>query len=413
MTTLQMGQPAHTTTTPPIDITTSAWKRDPFTEYARLRKEAPVTRVKFGSLDAWLVTRYDDVLAVLKDERFVKDPHRVQSAQQLAKKGWVPAFLRPLERNMLDLDDPDHARLRGLVHKAFTPQRIEQMQTRIEAIANQLIDQMVRKRSFDLVTDFALPLPLTVIVELLGIPIEDRERFSRWTKSALKPPTPLNTLRMLPSIWFFMRYLRQTFAKRRSDPRHDLLTGLLQAEEAGDRMSEDELLAMVFILIVAGHETTVNLIASGTLALLQHPDQWQRLHNDPALIRSAIEELLRFVNPVETGTERYALEDMTFAGVEIKRGELVFASLASANRDEQAFANSDQLDITRAKNKHLAFGQGAHYCVGAPLARMEGAIAINLLVQRLPTLRLAVTDDQLRWRPTQVVRGLEALPVKV
>ena len=228
----------------------------------------------------------------------------------------------------------------------------------------------------------------------------------------LKPPTALNTLLMLPSIWFFMRYLRQTFDKRRSEPRDDLLTALLQAEEAGDRLSEDELLAMVFLLIVAGHETTVNLIASGTLALLQHPEQLARLRNDPTLIRSAIEELLRYVNPVETGTERYALEDMTFAGVEIKRGELVFAALASANRDETAFANPDELDITRPKNKHLAFGQGSHYCVGAPLARMEGAIAINLLVQRLPNLRLAVADEQLRWRSSQVVRGLEALPVK-
>jgi cytochrome P450 PksS len=176
-------------------------------------------------------------------------------------------------------------------------------------------------------------------------------------------------------------------------------------------MSEDELLAMVFVLLVAGHETTVNLIASGTLALLRHPDQLARLRNDPSLIRSAIEELLRFVNPVETATERYAAEDITFAGVEIKRGELVFASLASANRDEQVFANPDELDITRQKNKHLAFGHGAHYCVGAPLARLEGGIAINLLVERLPNLRLAVPAEQLQWRATQIVRGLEALPV--
>lgn len=405
-----------------IDITTSKWKRDPFAEYARLRTEAPVCKVKFGRLDAWLVTCYDDVLAVLKDERFVKNRRQVQSADQLAKAGWMPAFLRPLERNMLDLDDPDHARLRSLVHKAFTPQRIEQMQTRIEAIANRLIDEMSggemsgksqAKRPIDLVRDFALPLPLTVIVELLGIPIQDRQRFSRWTKAMLKPPTTLNTLAMLPSIWFFMRYLRQTFAKRRAEPSDDLLTALVQAEEAGDRLSEDELLAMVFVLLVAGHETTVNLIASGFLALLEHPDQLALLRSEPTLIRTAIEELLRFVNPVETATERYAAEDMSFAGVEIKRGELIFASLASANRDGEVFAKPDKLDITRQKNKHLAFGQGSHYCVGAPLARLEGAIAINLLVQRLPDLRLAIPASQVRWRATQVVRGLEALPVQI
>lgn len=412
MTTMQLQHKASTTTTAPIDITTSAWKRDPYPEYARLRVEQPVCKIKLGRLDAWLITRYDDVLAVLKDERFSKDRH-VQSDEQSSQRGWMPGFLAPLERNMLDLDDPDHARLRGLVHKAFTPQRIEQMQGRIHFIANGLIDDMLKKRSVDLIRDFALPLPLTVIAELLGVPVKDRASFNRWTKPMLKPPTPINTLQMLPSIWFFMRYLRQTFAKRRVEPRDDLLTALLQAEEAGDKMTEDELLAMVFVLLVAGHETTVNLIASGTLALLQHPHQLALLRHDPSLIRSAIEELLRFVNPVETATERYASQDITFGGVEIKRGELVLAALASANRDEQVFTNPDELDITRQKNKHLAFGQGTHYCVGAPLARLEGGIAINLLLERLPNMRLAVADDQLQWRATQIVRGLEALPIRL
>jgi cytochrome P450 PksS len=403
---------APTAATYPIDITSRAWKRNPFAEYARLRVEEPVCRVKLGQLEAWLVTRYEDVLFVLKDERFIKNHRQVQTAEQAAKQRWMPEFVRPVERNMLLVDDPDHARLRALVHKAFTPQRIEQMQPRIAEIANHLIGRLPTKRTVDLVHDFALPLPLTVIVELLGIPPSDRARFSRWSRAIVKPPTTLNTLQMVPAIWFFMRYLRQVFEKRRIEPQDDLLTALVQAEEGGDRLSEDELLAMVFLLLIAGHETTVNLIASGTLALLQHPDQQARLRDEPTLIRSAVEELLRFTNPVETATERYVAADVTVAGVKLQRGETVIAALASANRDAQVFANPDELDLARQKNKHLAFGHGAHYCLGAPLARMEGAIAINLLVQRLPNLRLALPAEQLQWRPTLFVRGLEALPVR-
>lgn len=412
MTSVQWKQTAPTATTELIDITSSAWKRDPFPTYARLRVEQPVCQVKAGRLNAWLVTRYDDAVAVLKDDkRFVKNRRQVQTEEQSAKRGWMPAFLRPLEKNMLYVDGPDHARLRGLVHKAFTPQRIEEMQGRVHAVANQLIDEMQTKRKIDLLNDFALPLPLTVIADLLGIPTADRGRFSRWTKEIIKPPSTKTLFQMVPATWFFMRYLRQLFEARRTEPRDDLLTALLQAEESGDRLSEDELLAMVFVLIVAGHETTMNLIASGMLALLEHPDQLERLRKEPELIKSTVEELLRFTNPVETTTERFAAEDVTLAGAEIKRGELVLVALASANRDEQIFDNPDKLDITRPKNRHLAFGQGVHYCVGAPLARLESSIAINLLIQRLPNLQLAVPADKIKWRATQIVRGLDSLPV--
>lgn len=402
-----------------IDITTGAWKSDPYPHYARLRREQPVCKAKTGQSEVWLVTRYDDVLAVLKDDsHFINNPFRVQSAGRHGKGlEHMPGFLKPLASNMLVVDDPDHARLRGLVHKAFTPQRIDHMQGRIDAIANQLIDGMVQKgqrsRKIDLITDFALPLPLTMITELLGVPPEDRQKFHRWTSTMLLPPTALNHYRMLPAIWFFLRYLRQTFAKRRGDPRDDLLTALLQAEEAGDQMSEDELLAMVFLLVLAGHETTVNLIASGMLALLQFPEQLDLLRQDSTLNRSAVEELLRYTSPAETASERYALEDLALQGAAIKRGEQVLVALASANRDESAFPDLDTLDLRRQKNKHLAFGQGIHYCVGAPLARIEGAIAFNLLAQRLPNLRLAVPAGQLKWRASDTVRGLEALPVQV
>jgi cytochrome P450 PksS len=408
---------------PPIDITTRTWKADPFPEYARLRHEQPICRVRFGRFDAWMITRYDDVLAVLKDDaRFIKNRRAVQSEEQSKEQGWAPAFLRPLEKNLLYIDNPDHGRLRGLVHKAFTPQRIEHMQGRVESIAMQLLHDMrariAAKGSADLVHDFALPLPLIVIADLLGIPNEDRAKFNRWTKPLLKPPTTANKFAMLPAIWFFLRYLREIFAIRRADPRDDLLTALLQAEEEGDKMSEDELIAMVFLLLVAGHETTVNLIASGAFSLLSEEsnpstDQFELLRQDPSLIRSAVEELLRYVNPVETATDRFVAEDLVLSGVEMKRGERVLAALASANRDESAFADAEHVDITRQKNKHLAFGMGAHYCVGAPLARMEGAIAINLLAQEMPTLRLAVPAKDVRWRDTQFVRGVEKLPVRL
>jgi cytochrome P450 PksS len=264
----------------------------------------------------------------------------------------------------------------------------------------------------DLVRAYALPLPLTVILELQGIPSQDRDRFHRWSKALIKTPTPINMLRAFPSIIAFMRYLRRLFRQLRSTPQVGLLTAMVQVEEAGDRLSEDELLAMAFLLLIAGHETTVNLIASGTLALLQHPDQLQLLRSDPSLIRPAVEELLRYTNPLETTTPRYAREDVTVAGVAIPRGATVLAVLASANRDERQFEHPDRLDITRENNRHLAFGQGAHFCLGAPLARLEGQIAINTLLHRLPDLHLAVPVKSLRWRTTPVLRGLEALPVR-
>lgn len=398
-------------TMPPIEITNPRFKADPFPFYARLRAEQPVYRAKLGRQDAWLVTRYDDVLTLLKDERFVKNQANIQGVKRKGEP-WLPGFLKPLKRNMLDLDDPDHARLRALVHKAFTPSRVEQLQGRVTAISQELLDRVAARGAMDLVHDFALPLPLTVISELLGIPVKDRTKFHGWANRMLRSPTPLNMLLAIPSLAAMMRYFRQLFAERRRNPQDDLITALVQAEEAGDRLSEDELVAMVTLLIIAGHETTVNLIASGTLALLQHPDQLALLRSNPALIRTAVEELLRFSAPVEQSTERYAREEVTIAGVTIPRGALTLGVLASANRDGHTFERPDQLDITREKNRHLAFGYGAHACVGMPLARLEGQIAINTLVQRLPNLRLAVEPEQLRWRATPMVRGLAALPVR-
>jgi cytochrome P450 PksS len=247
---------------------------------------------------------------------------------------------------------------------------------------------------------------------MLGVPREDRHAFHGWSNAVVSAGSSTwGLLKAVPNAGALIRYLRRIIKKRRADPQDDLVSALARAEEAGDTLSEDELLAMVFLLLVAGHETTVNLIGNGTLALLEHPDQREKLRNAPQLIKPALEELLRFASPVETATERYAREDVTIAGVTIPRGEMVFAVIASANRDDRQFANPDALDITREPNKHLAFGLGPHFCLGAPLARLEGEIAISTLLRRAPDLRLAVPPERLRWRRGLLLRGLEALPV--
>jgi cytochrome P450 PksS len=312
---------------------------------------------------------------------------------------------------MLDLDVPDHTRLRGLVHLAFTPRLVERMRARIESLADELLDRAAARGRMDLIADYALPMPLTVISEMLGIPTQDRLRFHRWSSTIVAATAEPSPFRVLPAIWRFVRYLRQIIAAKRERPRDDLISALVAAEEAGDKLRVDELVAMVFLLVVAGHETTLNLIGNGTLALLQFPGELERLRADPRLDATAVEELLRFHSPIEVSTERYAKEPLDVAGVTIPTGALVYGVIASANRDAAQFDDPERLDVERAKNRHLAFGQGIHYCLGAPLARIEGQIAIRKLLDRMPRLRLAVPESSLRWRKGLNLRGLEELPV--
>jgi cytochrome P450 PksS len=395
------------------DFASPPFKADPYPFYARLRAETPVWRVTLRDRrTAWLVTRYEDVARVLKDDAFAKDKLNAIVPEQRAKTPWVPGFLKPLERNMLDLDDPDHARLRALVSKVFTPRLIERLRVRIEALCEELLDDMNRKSGTELVADYALPLPATVIAELLGVPAEDHARFHWWSNRLVSVSSGRDMLRALPAAWAFVRYLRKLVERRRADPKDDLITALIQAEEAGDKLSEDELLAMAFLLLVAGHETTVNLISSGTLALLEHPEQTERLRRDPSLVKPAVEELLRYTSPVEMATERYVREDVEIGGMTIPRGGLVLAVLGSANRDERLFEDPDALDLARDPNRHLAFGRGGvHHCLGAPLARMEGQIALNAFLRRFPSARLAMAPETLRWRRGLFLRGLERLPL--
>ena len=357
------------------------------------------------------MTRYADVAGVLKDGRLVKDRRNATPPGQRAPGPWVPGFLKPLARNILDLDGPDHTRLRALVHQASTPRLVEQLRGRVQGLADDLLDRARGTGAIELVGAYALPLPVTIIADLLGVPAGDRDLFHRWTSKIVSVSSGRDALRAVLPAWAFMRYLRRLFARRRADPGDDLLTALLRAEEAGDTLSEDELLAMVFLLLVAGHETTVNLIASGTLALLQHPDQLGRLRRDPSLIKPAVEELLRYTSPVEVATERFAREDVAVAGATIPRGALVLAVLGSANRDEAQFTAPGTLDLARDPNRHLAFGLGGHYCLGAPLARLEGQIAIATPLRRRPDLRLAGAPGALRWRRGMFLRGLAHLPL--
>lgn len=395
-----------------VNLASSQFKADPYPFYAKLRAEAPVYRTILPYRQpAWLITRYDDALAVLKDERLVKDRRNVLTDERPAKSPWMPAFMRPLAQNMLDLDAPDHTRLRTLVHMAFTPRRIEQLRTRIQALCNELLDAAEAQGSLELIQGYALPIPLTIIAELLGVPAADRPAFRRWSEHVVAISSGIDLLRALPGIWRIVRYLRTLCARRRADPQDDLLTALVQAEEAGDRLSEDELLGMVFLLLLAGHETTVNLIGNAVLTLIEHPAQRALLRQNPVLIKPAVEELARYASPVIMATERYACEELTIAGVAIPRGELVLAVIASANRDERQFTDPDRLDLLRQPNHHLAFGQGMHYCLGAPLARMEAQIALTTLLCRLPEMRLSQPAESLRWRPGMFVRGPEQLPM--
>ena len=400
---------------PQVDLFDPAFTVNPYPTYARLRSTAPVHRAALpDGRGVWLITRYDDVLAVLKDERFVKDWRKVMTPEQLDQVPAIPEVMKPLSRNMLDTDPPDHERLRALVSKAFTPRLIERMRGRVQAITDALLDTVEGQGDMNLIDDYAFPLPVTVIAELLGVPSEDRDRFRQWSDAAVSGNATQAYMEkiLIPHMQAFTDYLLAMFEEKRKNPKDDLVSALVQAEEAGDKLSEDELLGMVFLLLIAGHETTVNLIGNGVLALLEHPEQLRRLRDDPSLIKSAVEELLRYDGPVETSTERFAGEDVAIGGTIIPKGEMVLVVIAAADRDPERFPEPDTLDIARMENKHLAFGKGIHHCLGAPLARMEGQIAIGTLIERMPSLRLKGSPDSLSWRPGMVLRGLKALPVE-
>lgn len=378
------------------------FKRDPHTFYAHLRSTEPVFYVE--GLNAWILTNYEDALWLLKDPRFTKDSRKIAQEGTMSEGAME---LASQMRNMLMVDPPDHTRLRSLVSKAFTPRMIEQMRPRIQQIADELLNAVQDQGEMDLIPAFAYPLPITVISEMLGIPAAERPRFRTWTQAIVNMDREESKL----ALQEFFGYIRTLLDEKRAHPGNDLTSGLVQAEENGDQLDETELVSMIFLLIVAGHETTVNLLGNGTLALLQHPEQLRQLQRDPSLITGAVEELLRFTTPVSLSDERWATEDIELHGKLIRKGQQVLAALISANADPQRFHAGDELDILRRENQHLAFGKGIHFCLGAPLARLEGQIAFNTLLRRLPNLRLAADPAQLSWNLNPMLRGLKSLPV--
>ena len=383
-----------------------AFVADPYPTYHRLRAEDPVHHSPLGF---WVLTRYDDVIAALRDPRRAKEAIAAFVAARFGAP--VPA----LGVSMLDRDPPDHTRLRSLVSKAFTPRVVEGLRPRIQQIVDGLLDRVHGAGAMDLVEELAYPIPVIVICEMLGVPVEDHERFKGWSldiarglDSVLLPPDSDVPRRSIASRNALADYFRELIARRRAAPRPDMLSSLIAAEEAGDKLSESELLATCILLLIAGHETTVNLIGNGTLALLRHPDQLRRLRDDPGLIGSAVEELLRFDGPVQR-TARIPSEDVVVGGQLISKGEMVMPFIGAADRDPAQFPEPDRLDLGRMDNRHIAFGWGIHFCLGAPLARLEGQIAINTLVRRLPKLALATETPE--FRQSLTLRGLKSLPV--
>jgi cytochrome P450 len=397
--------------TEPIDLASQAHKAASHEVYARLRSDVPICRIKLGAgQQGWLVTRYEDVSSLLKDERLVKDPANALTPEMLAHQPKIPSFLTPLTRNMLGMDDPDHARLKKLVQAGFTPKRMERLVGRTEEITERLIHNLRGQARFDLIGEFALPLPVTVISELLGVPEADRAKFAHWSQVLLSAPVgSWRVVLSLPGMINFVRYLRKLIAMKRDKPTDDLVSALVAIEADGDWLSGEELQAMIAILLSAGHETTTNLIGNGTVALLRDARAREKLATDPEIASRAVEELLRYDGPVEATTFRYARTDIELAGARIARGDIVLGAVASANRDDRQFTAPDSLDFDRKSNRHLSFGEGGHYCVGAALARMEGRVAFNALLRHFPGMKLAMSESDLRWRPSPVLRGLEKL----
>jgi cytochrome P450 len=389
----------------------SDYYQDPHAFFARMRAEGPVTQVRLpGRGRSWLITRYADVRAALADPRLHKE-----WATKLTGPDWKPDPVTGfLAVHLLNSDPPSHTRLRRLVTKAFTARRVAGLRPRVESITASLLDALDGRDEADLIETFAFPLPVTVICELLGVPAQDRGVFREWSR-AIVDESDADAWREAGTSMFY--YFTKLVEAKRTSPADDLVSALVEASDAdadaAGSLDERELLAMLFLLLIAGHETTTNLIASGTLALLESPAELARLRADPSLLPGAVEELLRYVNPLNHATERFTLEPVEIGGVTIPAREWVLCVTAAANHDPSRFPDPDRLDLGRDASGHVAFGHGIHYCLGAPLARLEGEVAFQALLSRFPALSLAAPASSLRWRPSSLIHGLETLPVRL
>ncbi|SED22943.1 cytochrome P450 [Streptomyces sp. TLI_105] len=403
---------------PAPELFTWEFASDPYPAYAWLREHAPVHRTTLPSgVEAWLVTRYADARQALADQRLSKNPaHHDESPHAKGKTGIPGERKAELMTHLLNIDPPDHTRLRRLVSKAFTPRRVAEFAPRVQELTDRLIDAFAEKGSADLIHEFAFPLPIYAICDLLGVPPEDQDDFRDWAGMMIRHGGgPRGGVAR--SVKKMRGYLAELIHRKREEPGDDLISGLIKASDHGEHLTENEAAAMAFILLFAGFETTVNLIGNGVYQLLRHPGQRARLQaslaaGETGLLETGIEELLRYDGPVEMATWRYATRALTIGGQEIPAGDPVLVVLAAADRDPERFDGPDTLDLARRDNQHLGYGHGIHYCLGAPLARLEGQTALATLLTRLPDLRLAADPAELRWRGGLIMRGLRTLPVE-
>ena len=390
---------------PHIDLSDPTFAHDPYPYYQRLREEAPVYWLARGDAGEgmWLFTRYEDVAEVLKSSHLTKDPTKV-----------FPEREDPMGvRDMLSTDPPDHTRLRGLVNRAFTQRRVKDLETRIAGIVDDLLNG-VEGGEMEFMTEFALPLPITVIAELLGVPISDRDQFQTWTTDLVRGidavgMNPERAQRAEAASLALIGYFAQLIEGRRAAPGEDLITALIAAHDTGDSLSDGELFGVCMLLLIAGYETTVNLLGNGLHNLLRHPDQFDLLKSDPGLLDSGIEEMLRYESPVQRATARWTLDATDFGGQTIEPMQQVSAVIGAANRDPRQFSHPERFDVTRSPNQHLGFGRGIHLCLGAPLARAEARIAFDRILTRYPTLELR--SDTPDWNGNTFIRGLNSLRV--
>jgi cytochrome P450 len=382
---------------------------DSHPRYARLRAECPVPRlVGVNGVQRFVVTRYEDAKSAFTDPRLSRNARYAERTLAEAGMGaMLDDDVAAANHNMLSADPPDHTRLRRIVAAEFTPRRCETLRPRVQELADELISAFEGTGRTEFMHDFANPLPALVIAELLGVPREDQRRFRAISNDYMRP---WGDPRQAEASAALAAYLAQQIQAKRERPGDDLLSDLVSSR-AEDRLTEDELRGTALLLLVAGHETTANLIGNGLLALLQHPDQYALLRERPELIPEAVEEFLRYDSPVERSPDRYSVQDMEIGGTFIPAGSVVQVGISSANRDEAAFKDADTLDVTRAPRGHVAFGYGIHFCLGAPLARVEAQIAFATLLRRLPDLQLAVPAETLTHRQTSIIRALDTLPL--
>ncbi|MEV5611075.1 cytochrome P450 [Streptomyces sp. NPDC052225] len=400
------------------ELFTWEFASDPYPAYAWLREHAPVHRTTLPSgVEAWLVTRYADARQALADQRLSKNPdHHDEPSHAKGKTGIPGERKAELMTHLLNIDPPDHTRLRRLVSKAFTPRTVAEFAPRVQELTDRLIDEFAAKGEADLIHDFAFPLPIYAICDLLGVPREDQDDLRDWAGMMIRHGKgPRGGVAR--SVKKIRNYLVELIHRKRDEPGDDLISGLIRASDHGEHLTENEAAAMAFILLFAGFETTINLIGNGTYALLTHPEERERLQlalkqGETDLLDTGIEELLRFDGPVELATWRFATEPLRIGGQDIGVGDPVLVVLAAADRDPERFAEPDTLDLSRRDNQHLGYGHGIHYCLGAPLARLEGKTALASLFTALPDLRLAEEPDDLRWRGGLIMRGLRTLPVE-